>query len=171
MLLPKPRLRSRKTGFTLLETAAAVGFVGTFIAVLITLSANVLGVLRTAKDNVSANQALQQRVEDLRIASWGQVWDPTLMSKSMLATPSPSTAGLSQPVETVVVSPYPDKAGFVPAKVVVTNGVPAVVSANAALKNERMVRIDISLTWKGFPKKRNRARTATILMANKGDEN
>jgi hypothetical protein len=170
MLLPNFR-RSRKTGFTLLETAATIGFVGIFIAVLITLSSNVLNLLRTAKDNISASQNLQQRVEQLRIASWGKIWNGTLMASGILSAPTPSSAGLAEPVETVVVSPYPTVNGFTPTQVVRKNGVPTVISQNDALKYERMVRVDVTLSWKGFPRQRNRVRTASILMANKGDEN
>src|SRR5687768_10727116 len=64
MLLPKFR-QTRKKGLALLETVAAVAMVGSFIAILITMSSNLLGLLRTSKDNISASQNLQQRVEQL----------------------------------------------------------------------------------------------------------
>jgi hypothetical protein len=170
MLLPNFRPK-RKTGFTLMETAATVGFVGVFIAVLITVSSNVLNLVRTAKDNISASQTLQQRVEDVRLATWGQIWNPTLMAAEIMGIATPSSAGLSEPIETVVVSPYPAKTGFTPAQLVRQNGVTTVVSSNPALKTERLLRVDFMLTWKGFPKKRDRARTASILVANRGAEN
>ncbi len=164
-MLIRAHLPRRSSGFTLLETAAAVGFVGAFIAMLIVSGSNVLNLLRTSKDNVSANQAIQQRSEEVRLANWAQVTDAQWLKTNIFTMACPSTSGLSDAVETIEISPYPAKSGFTPAKVVRQNGVASVVTANAALLQEALIRVDYSITWKGFPKLRNRARAASILIA------
>ena len=164
MLFRKLSLK-RTNGFTLLETTAAVGFIGAFIAMLIVGGSSVLNLLRTSKDNVSANQAIQQRSEQFRLANWPQVTDAQWLKTNVFATDCMSTSGLSDAIETIVVSPYPAKNGYTPAKIVRQNGVATVVSANATLFQEPMVRVDYSVTWKGFPKLRARARVGSILIA------
>ncbi len=155
----------RTRGFTLLETMSAIGMVGAFIAILIVVSSSVLNLLRTSKDNVSASQVLQERAEQLRLTSWGQLTNASRLATDVLSSETASTSGLSTPIETVVISPYPAKSGFTPGKVVRKNGAATVVSSNAALENERIVRVDVTLTWSGFPKKRDRTRAATVLIA------
>lgn len=157
---------TRKGAFTLLETVTAVGMLGTFIAILIVVSSNVLGMLRTSKENISASQALQQRAEELRMGTWTQVTDAQKIATNVLADSTPSGQALGGLVETVVVSPHPAKSGFTPAKVVRKNGASTVQSSNPALQNERLVRVDMTLTWNGHPEKRNRTRATTVLIAN-----
>lgn len=164
MLLPKFR-HLRKNGFTLLETVTAVGMVGMFIAILIVVSSNVLGMLRTSKDNISASQTLQQRAEEIRMANWKQVTNAQWIATNILVDPTRSTEGLAETVETVVISPHPAKAGFTPGKIVRQNGAAAVVSSNPNLEFEHLIRVDLTLTWKGHPHKRNRARASSILIA------
>ena len=161
----------RSSGFTLLETMVAVGIIGTFIAVLIVVNSNVLSLLRTSKDNVSANQMLQERAEQLRLASWGELTNAQKVATNILNADSVSGTGLSKPIETLVISPYPAKAGYTPEKIIRQNGVSTVVTSNAALVNERLVRVDLTLTWNGYPKKRDRSRATTILIAKSSSGN
>lgn len=136
-----------------------------FLAILIVGSSNVLGLLRTSKDNISASQALQQRVERVKLATFSQVTDAQRFATEVLTEDTPSTVGLSAPVETFVFSPYPEKAGFVPVKVERAGGVTKVITSNPNLIKERVVRLDYRLTWSGFPNKRGRIREASILIA------
>jgi len=158
----------RNQGLALLETMAAVAMVGSFIAIIITMSSNLLGLLRTSKDNISASQSIQQRVEQLRLLSWAGINDPQRIAEDILAFPTPSSTGLAAPIETVTVSPWPAEAGFVPAKAVRDKGVVTVVSTNSNLMSRLLVRVDVSLTWSGFPKKRDRARATSFLVAHPG---
>lgn len=155
-------------GFTFIETSVAVALVGMFMSFLLATSSNVLGLLRTAEDNVSASQALQERVEAMRIANWVQITDAQFVADQLFSTSASSTQGLSAPVETITISAYPPKIGSAAAQVRRENNVRSIVSTNLALKNERMVRVDVNLTWNGFPRHRTRARAATVLVAQGG---
>ena len=167
MLSPKFR-HLRRTGFTLMETSIAVGMLGLFVGILITVSSNVLNLVRTSKDNVSANQNLQQRTEQMRVLTWTQVTDAEAIKTDFLFVSTPSVAGLTEPIETVTVSPYPAKADFIPNKVVRTSAGTTVVSDNPLLKDERLVRVDLTLSWSGFPRKRDRIRATSVLVARPG---
>ena len=163
-------LTRQPAGFTLLEAAIAVSIVGVFLSTLLAMSSNVLGLLRTAKDNVSATQTLQERVETMRIANWAQITNAAYLANTLLATPPDSSAGLGEPIETVTVTAYRDGVAdsTVRAEAVRQNGGTRVITANPALQNERMVRVDVQLRWRGFPNNRPRERVITTLIAKGG---
>jgi len=155
-------------GFTLIESviASAIGLI--FMSALMLMSSNVLGLLRTAKDNVSVNQALQERIERMRIANWVQITDASYLASTLLATDTDSTSSLSGVIETLTVSAYPAKSPEVRARVVRQNKVTSIILSDATLKDERMVRVDVELKWQGFPHKRQRIRATSALIAQGG---
>src|SRR5690349_6806220 len=102
MLFPS-KLRRQK-GIALVESAVAIGLVGLFIAILIILSSNVLGLLRSSKDNMSASHALQQRLEQFRFENWRGLTDGAHLAAEPLAVDVESTSGLADRVETFTVS-------------------------------------------------------------------
>lgn len=157
-------------GVSLIEAAVAVTMAGLFISALLATSSNAFGLLRTAKDNISASQALQERVEKMRIANWLQITDVNYLANTLLASNSESTGGLADPIETITVTAY--RAGAadatVRAEAIRQNNAPRIVLANTGLKDERMVRVDVSLTWRGFPRNRQRERATTALIAKGG---
>lgn len=166
--IPRNNRHQQCSGFALLETIFAMGMIGVFLSILMVMSSNLLGLLRTAKDNVAATQTLQERVEQMRIANWVQITDANYIATQMMNSAAASTGTLDTTIESVTVSAYPAKTGFATAKVTRQNQQTQVVSSNSALKNERMVRVDIELGWQGFPKKRMRSRAATVLIAKGG---
>ena len=94
-------LVQQTTGVSLVEAAVAVAMSGLFISTLLAMSSNALGLLRTAKDHVSASQALQERVEKMRIANWLQITDGNYLANTLLASASDSTGSLASPIETI----------------------------------------------------------------------
>jgi len=160
----------RAAGFTLIEAVVTVAMVGLFLSALMVMNSNVLALLRTAKDNASASQTVQERVERMRIANWVQITDANYIASTLLGNASASTGSLGNPVETVSVTGY-RSTGDVPgmrAKVVRQNNATQIVLSNAALKDERMVRVEVNLTWRGFPRNRLRERATTALIAKGG---
>jgi hypothetical protein len=155
-------------GFTLLESAVASAMALIFMSALMLMSSNVLGLLRTAKDNVSINQALQERVERMRIANWAQITDATYLASNLLATDTDSTSSLPGVIETLTVSAYPAKSPAVRARVIRQSKATTIVLSDATLKDERMVRVDVEFKWQGFPKKRQRIRATSALIAQGG---
>ena len=158
----------RVAGFTLIETTLAIAMLGLFIAMLLVMNSNVLGLLRSSKDNVSASQALQERVEQLRIVNWLQITDADYLANTLLATGTGSSNSLPGAMETLTVSPYPAKESSGKAQVMRRNNSTRLVGSNVDLKNERMVRVDLELAWEGFPKNRQRVRVATAVVAKGG---
>ena len=161
--------RFRKTdGITLIETTIGMALAALFLTGLMVARVNMMGLLQRAKENASASQLVQQRVEEMRIANWLQITDATFISGTLMTKASESAAGLTAPVETLTVAEYPPITGQVPVRVKRSaNGV-QIVSQNTALKDCRMVRVDFDLTWTGIPGQRARARSSSVLIAKGG---
>jgi type II secretory pathway pseudopilin PulG len=164
MLVPR-KLCCGQRGIALLESVMAIGLVGLFIAILLILSSNVLGLLRSSKDNMSVSHVLQQRLEQLRSETWRQLTNGEHLAAEPLALDMEASTGLSERVEKFTVSAYPPKAEFIPIQLVRQNGVTSLISDNAAMVDERMVRVDVSVKWRGFPNHRAHERAATIIIA------
>jgi type II secretory pathway pseudopilin PulG len=167
MLCPTSAARKR-LGFTLIETTVAIGLVGMFIAVLIVMSSNMLGLLRSSKDNVAASQTLQERMENVRKLTWAQLCKATDIKDRAMAANAVSAHGLTQCIETVTVTAYPHKADEAPIKVVRKNGVTTVASDNPGMLDERMAKVEISLVWRGFPSNRQHERVTATLISRVG---
>ena len=164
----RPSRFRRNDGVTLVETTIGMGLVGLFLTGLMLARTNMVGLLQRAKENAAASQVLQQRVEESRIANWVQITDAAWLSVNLMAKASESAANLTAPVETVTVASYPAVTGETPAKIVRKDGAATVVSSNTALKDARMVRINVDLTWTGVPGKRARARSTSVIVAKGG---
>jgi hypothetical protein len=161
--------RFRKTdGLTLVETTIGMALAALFLTALMVARVNMMGLLQRAKENASASQLVQQRVEEMRIANWLQITDAAFVSGTLMNKASESAVGLTAPVETLTVAEYPANAGQVPVKVKRSASGTQIVSQNASLKDCRMVRVDFDLTWTGIPGQRARARSSSVLIAKGG---
>ena len=152
----------------MIEVSVATAMVALFIAGLMMMNSNLLTLLRGAQENVSASQFLQERVEQMRIANWLQITDATYLAEDLVTTAAASAAGLKSPTETITVSAYPARAGVAKAEVIRGPAGIRTVSSNPSLKDERMVRVDIRVVWRGTPRNRERVRMTTALLAKGG---
>jgi hypothetical protein len=134
---------------------------------MIVVSSHVLGLFRSSQATIAANQTLQERMELIHTANWLQITDANYLATEFLSTDAKPTAGLTQPIETLTISAYPEKPGMV-ARLVRENHVTRVLVSNPLLKNERMVRVDLTLRWQGFPGNRERTRMTTSLVSRTG---
>lgn len=159
--------KRNNAGTTFLETAFAVGLLSVFIAILLTVGSNLLGLLRSSQANIAANQVLHERSELIHSVNWLQLTDASFLSTEFMSFDAESIGGLAKPVETITVSAYPPKTGMV-TQVVRKNGAATVVTSNPLLKNERMVRVDFSVEWQGAPKNRARSRMTSCLVSRAG---
>ena len=155
-------------GFTLIETTLSITMLALFIAMLLVMNSNILGLLRNSKDNVSASQALQERIEQMRIANWAQITDADYLVDALQTNANSSAMTLPGVIEKISISAYPPVAGSPAMQLTRSKGVARLVTPNTNLKEERMVRVDLELSWEGFPQKRRRLRMATATIAKGG---
>ena len=136
--------------------------VSTFVAAVMVMDANVLGLIKTGKETTSANQALQERVEQMRIANWVQITDASYVSTNLLNTATGSAVGLPGVTETLTVSSATSPS-LTPAKVTRSGNSVQVNTSNSALQNERLVRVDVKLVWNGMDRRQHTRSTCALI--------
>ena len=161
---PTPFKRGR-AAFALVETMTSVGVIALFIAAMIVMTSNVLGLLRSSRDTITASQSLQKRTEEIRMANWLQITNPAFLTTHVFTPPEESSLGLAGYTETITISPYPADPTVANAKIIRKNGAWEVAATNPSLKNQRMVQVDVSVNWTGVPNSKYHTRTSTSLVA------
>ena len=84
-----------------------MGIVSVFFIALYALNSRCLLILNSGREAVAAQQALQDRVEQLRSCTYAQITNASYLQSSLLCTATNSSANLSSPTETVTVNAYP----------------------------------------------------------------
>ena len=140
----------------------AVGFAG-----LYTGSAQVIFLLGAQRETHSANLCIQERVEQIRSATYSQITDPNYVRNTLMATATTSSSGLSPTIETIAVSAYPPTGG---SSLQVTRQGSGVTldSNNSTLASGAAVRVDFSLTWNARQRGRSRNRQIILILAKGG---
>ena len=158
----------RRAAFTLVETLVAAVVILTALGAIFAVSSRCTGIVRSAQDIAVASAILSERMQQLQASPWEDVTD----SESFLdqvytdpedgttenidglfktATRSGSDARLSGIVETVRVSAYRPTpiADPIPAPISArrASNVASLTSAASSLVDEKMVRVDLRLTW------------------------
>jgi hypothetical protein len=163
----KFRRRLRIAGYAMVEANIAIALVGSFISGMAVVNGSLLGMLKSMKESSASTQALQERVEQMRIANWPQITSATYVSGSLMNTSTASSNALADAVETITISAYPDPTVTAAVKVKRQGGSTQVVSANSELDDQRMVQLQVELTWTGA-EKRPRTKATTALIAKGG---
>ncbi|SRR5581483_7051935 len=151
-----------RSGFSLLEANIATAMVGMFISGVMMMDANLLALIKTGKETTSANQALQERVEQLRISNWVQITDANYLAANVLNTATSSAVGLGGLTETMTVTSWANPS-MTPGKVTRSGNNVQVNSTDSALASEKMVRIDLNLAWTGVDNRKHTRATTTLI--------
>ncbi len=169
--------RGGRGGFTVVEAAVAGAIIILFLTSLFALNSTVMRLLGAAAETSSASQDLQQRVEQVRLANWSQITSPPWVQANLLGTPTDASVNLPGLQETLTVTPYvspssapaPATATAPPAAFTVTRNAlgtvtvtPAGYASSAAMANQEMVQIDLTITWPGWNRQRYRALTTLV---------
>ena len=174
--LPLRARQSRRDGFTVVEAAVAGAIIILFLTSIFSLNSIVMRLLGAAAETASASQDLQQRVEQVRLANWTQITDPTWLQSNLLGTQTDASVNLPGLQETLTVTPYvspctvpspsatPPPGPFTVTRT--TTGTvtvsPAGYASTAAMANQEMVQIDLTITWPGWNRQRTRALTTLV---------
>jgi Tfp pilus assembly protein PilE len=155
--------RRGAAAFTLIDQLVAVAIVSGFFAALYALNAQCLYLLNSGRQTTAAQQALQDRMEQLRSLRWSQVTDSAYLAASVMNTASASIGSLGNASETLVINSYPT--ALSPAIQVTrsASGTVTVNSTNAAVANGDLIRIDATLSWTASPGNRARSVSTTTI--------
>ncbi len=158
--------RSR-AGMALLEVLIAAASIALFMSGLFAMNSFSLKTVRAGKETVAASLILQERLDQLRRGSWVNVTDPAYV-QAVMGTAAGAAAPLSGLVERITINTYPTPA---PTPIHVTrwaSGIASVDSTNPALRQESMVRADITATWVASRNGETRTRTISTVIAQGG---
>ncbi len=160
--------RLHQAGFTLAETlvGAAVAAIG--IGAVGLLNSAHLRYVQSARQSNAATLALQERVEQMRLADWRKITDPVYIKDTLYAAPPKSSGPLLNFTEEVKVAAYPDDT--VAQKLIVNrlaNGNRVTILSGDGLSTQRLAKVDLQIRWTGGDG-RSRLRATTTLISNGG---
>ena len=171
---PFPR-RLRRDGFTVVEASVAGAIIILFLTSLFALNSTVMRLLGSSAETASASQELQQRVEQVRLANWNQITDPTWVQTYLLGQATDASVNLPNLQETLVVTTYVSPSSSAATAASAANGATFKVMRSAtgavtmpssynpsALVNQEMVQVDLTISWPGWNRQRNRALTTLV---------
>ena len=159
----------------MVEASVAGAIIILFLTSLFALNSTVMHLLNAAAQTASASQELQQRVEQVRLANWNQITDPSWVQNSLLNAKTDASVNLPGMTETLTVTTYvspSSSAATIAAAAsgsfkVTRNATGAVTvssSGSTVLVNQEMVQVDLTVSWPGWnrPLPRNRALTTLV---------
>jgi hypothetical protein len=147
-----------------------LAFAGVFAA-----NSRALSLVKSAKQAAVASKCLQQRIEQVRNYNWTQVTDATAMQDLYSLPPLPSVElpGFS---EQVSISAFTPGASGTPSPaptgtpLLITRssaGVVTLVTDNPTLVSERLIRVNVQISWPG-PGGNTRLRETSVIVGNGG---
>jgi type II secretory pathway pseudopilin PulG len=160
------KLRSRR-GFTLIENMFACGVVSMFLGGVFALNSNSMITLRMGRDEAAASQVLQQRVEQMRIANWQRITDPSWLRDNVLNQGADGAQNLRSLNESVTIAPY-NSATVATNTFTSANGTASAGSANTSLIAEGSILVTWTESWTGLPNNRIHTRQATAILGKGG---
>lgn len=152
--------RRGAAAYSVAETVVALAVLSMMLAAAFQVNSMVFRTLSSQRQVNAATRTLQERLEALRGFRFSQVTDCTWLQQNLLASDPSTTASLPSLVEVVTVSAYPPAGA--PIQLVRQNGSTSVNSTNAALANDSVVRVDLSISWTGGGRTRTRETSAVM---------
>ena len=158
--------RITHSGFTLVDSMVAIVLAAGGFAALSALGGQCVYMINSGKELISAQQALQNRVEQLRNLPWTQVTSSSYLANNVLSTtPSQNGSYLNNLSETISVNAYPTPSPSPGIKLTVSNGAVATNSTNSAIAQGTLCRIDVTESWTAGRSGRARSISTSTVQA------
>jgi prepilin-type N-terminal cleavage/methylation domain-containing protein len=160
-------IRPACSGFTLVEAMVAATISAIFLSSLFAMNLGSMEAIRSAKESTAASQALQQRMESMRIANWHEVTDAAWLRDNLLNTAVPGGEQLKSLVETLTLVPYGSN-NVGNTQLTRTRGTVTVVNQNAGLLAENAVKVIWTASYTGAPNDHAATRQIVAILAKGG---
>ena len=160
--------RHKIGGFTLAESVVSLGIGTVAIVGGMTLSQHEMRLVKSVRQSNAASHALEERVEQLRLANWRQMTDAQHLIAYYFPKHPASAQALPGVTERVTVTAYPDPSVCAPL-IIETNeaGVGTVVNPGAGFETQRLARVNVRVKWSGSDGK-TRIRELASIISNAG---
>jgi Tfp pilus assembly protein PilV len=166
------RRSQKRSGFSIIENVIGMLVVGILVTALYGVISNGMRTEQWNREDLRATQLLIEKMDQLRLISWDQLADPTIVPRTFEATLNPEeTPALRTRVisggagmTNMVVVNGPDKSMMFSGTLLVTNA-----PADTAYSSE-MKQVTVTLNWRsasGMP----RSRSFTTFVARYGMQN
>ena len=164
--------RGCRDAFTVVEATVAGAIITLFLTSLFALNSNMVHMLRAASEAANSSQDLQTRVEQLRLANWNQITDPTWLNSNFFVT-TDQKVNLPGMVETLTVSIYQSPTAAPTSSVIppftITHNADGTLTTNpstyaytATLQQQDMLQLDLCVTWPTLYRTRTRCLTTVV---------
>jgi uncharacterized protein (TIGR02598 family) len=160
-------IQTARSGFTLIEAMVAAAISAIFLSSLFAMNLGSMEAIRSAKESTAASQALQQRMESMRIANWHEVTDAAWLRDNLLNTAVPGGEQLKNLVETVTLVPY-GSASVGNTQLSRTDGVVTIANQNSNLLAENAVKVIWTANYTGAPNDHAATRQIVAILAKGG---
>jgi prepilin-type N-terminal cleavage/methylation domain-containing protein len=164
-----PSLRGRaKAGVTLVECMVAVAVASMGLAGLMSINSYQLRVVHSTHDANLASLCVQERVEQMRIATWRQITDPYFLRSNFYASGPKAGSALVNVFEKITVNAFPDPLVANPIVVERADGsAPVIKGPGPDIAAQPSIRIDVYLAYDGLGGQRHN-RQACMVLSNGG---
>lgn len=162
------RNKSRR-GTTLVESLIAVAVVGIGFAAFISFNSHQLRTVRSTHEVISSNLSLQERIEQMRIATWRQLTDPQYVKTTYFAAGPLSAAPINNLSEQLKITAYPDETACTPliAKRDGDSGTVVLLGSGDGLYSQRTAKVLLQVSWTSLGG-RQRVRQSVAIVSNGG---
>lgn len=157
--------RITKSGFTLVDSMVAIVIAAGGFAALSALGGQCVYMIDSGRELISAQQVLQNRVEQLRNLPWTQLTSSSFLANNVLNTAASQNASyLNNLSETISVNAYPTAVS--PAiNLTASNGAVTTNSTNSAIAQGALCRIDVTESWTAGRNGRARSISTSAVQA------
>lgn len=168
MCFRSPKSLVSRAGFSIAETVVAMGVGAMAVAGGMSLTQQELALVKSARESNGASLALEERVEQLRLANWRQITDSAYIQQQYFAVKPKSAPALGGFSESITIAAFPDSAACTALKMERSaSGEIRMLSNGAGLSGQRLAKINVKTTWLGKGN-RNRTREFATIISNAG---
>lgn len=151
-------------GTSLIEAVVALGIVGIVTSGMYALNGQVMNLVKSNQQSSASSLVLQERVEQLRVATWKNATSASYLKDTLLSSAVRSGSSLGTVSEVIKISSYPDSEAIAPIIVSRTSdSSPIIESQGGNFLNQPLVRVDMTIQFEGLDGRPHQKQSTTIM--------
>ncbi len=156
------------SAFSLPETIIALAIGALAISGAMAVNSHQLRLVKATREASAASHSMQERLEQVRTATWSQITDPTYVSETLFSSLPRSIAPLDRYREMITISAWPEGSGPVLCVEKAPKQSARIVSAGVGIAGQHLLKVDFQIRWGGGEGKRERRRELSTIISNGG---
>jgi len=162
------KTNSSQRGFSIPEAIFAIGIGAMAVAGGMVVNQEQLRMVKSTRQTSGASHLLEERVEQLRIASWRQITDVAYLKDKYFAAVPKSGKPLGSPVEHITITAFPDATACTPLELErMEDGTIRITTSGTGLSDQKLAKVSVGVTWTGNGG-RTRVRELATVISNAG---